>query len=66
MSGFQYYIDLVIAAKRELIRFRFWVVALFTLVLLAVLFVGIKWPNKVKRLQNINNVKIILYIFSRR
>lgn len=46
MSGFQYYIDLVIAAKRELIRFRFWVVALFTLVLLAVLFVGIKWPQK--------------------
>lgn len=46
MSGFQYYIDLVIATKRELIRFRFWVVALFTLVLLAVLFVGIQWPQK--------------------
>lgn len=46
MSGFQFYIDLIVAVKRELIRFRFWVVALFTAVLLAVLFVGVKWPQK--------------------
>lgn len=46
MSGLQYIFDLLIAAKRELIRFRFWVVALFTIVLFAVLFVGMKWPQQ--------------------
>lgn len=45
MSAFQYYIDLFVAAKRELIRFRFAVAVIFTAVLIAVLFVGSKWPQ---------------------
>ena len=43
---FQYYLDLIVAAKRELIRFRFGVAVLFTIILLAVLFVGSKWPQR--------------------
>ena len=43
---FQYYLDLLLATKRELIRFRFAVAVVFTLVLLAVLFVGSKWPQR--------------------
>ena len=43
---FQYYLDLLLATKRELIRFRFAVAVVFTLVLLSVLFVGSKWPQR--------------------
>lgn len=46
MSALQFYLDLVVAATRELLRFRFWMVSLFSLLLLAVLFVGVKWPQK--------------------
>jgi polysaccharide chain length determinant protein (PEP-CTERM system associated) len=46
MSTLQYYIDLVLATKREVIRYRFMVALAFTVVLMVILLVASKWPQR--------------------